>query len=214
MEVVVGTLAAVLFAIMLAPDAPAGPPVAAPPGWSDLLGDRWPAVLHALRSGIAVALMPVVWSWFAVPSLAQMAVTAAAVMAIPVLSGNPSQDAGLIIRRAVYRLAGCLFGGVVGLACLALSLTDYLPWMVLLMAGVWVGTHLQASERGIGYAGTQATVVFIMTLVQGWGPPESILPGIDRFIGITLGLATLLAVSMLLLLPYGSDSPDQAIGNP
>lgn len=46
--------------------------------------------------------------------------------------------------------------------------------------------------------GTQATVVFIMTLVQGFGPPESIWPGLDRLSGIMFGLLLLLVVSLLL----------------
>jgi hypothetical protein len=42
--------------------------------------------------------------------------------------------------------------------------------------------------------------VFVTTLVQGSGPPESILPGIDRFAGISLGLLMLL-VAMFLIGP-------------
>ncbi|HWZ05535.1 MAG TPA: hypothetical protein VNY53_01335 [Bradyrhizobium sp.] len=45
--------------------------------------------------------------------------------------------------------------------------------------------------------GTQGAVAFISTLIQGWGPPASIFPGIDRFAGITGGLLVLLAVSWL-----------------
>ena len=43
----------------------------------------------------------------------------------------------------------------------------------------------------------QATVVYIVTLMQGWGPPSSILPGIDRFVGILCGVIILLLVSLL-----------------
>jgi len=41
-------------------------------------------------------------------------------------------------------------------------------------------------------------MVYIVTLVQGPAPPESLLPGIDRFAGITLGVVTLLLVTALL----------------
>ena len=34
----------------------------------------------------------------------------------------------------------------------------------------------------------QGAVVFIMTMVQGWGPPSSIIPGIERFAGLAGGL--------------------------
>jgi hypothetical protein len=67
----------------------------------------------------------------------------------------------------------------------------------MLTAGIWIAAHVQASQRGIGYVGTQGAVVFISTLVQGWGPPASIFPGLDRFAGISGGLLILLAVSWL-----------------
>ncbi len=58
--------------------------------------------------------------------------------------------------------------------------------------------HVQTSQRGVGYVGTQAALVFIVTLVQSAGPPSSIMPGVDRFAGITCGLAILLIVSVAL----------------
>jgi hypothetical protein len=57
---------------------------------------------------------------------------------------------------------------------------------------------VQASTREIGYVGTQGAVVFIMTMVQGSGPPSSIIPGIERLAGITGGLLIVMTVSMLL----------------
>jgi hypothetical protein len=83
------------------------------------------------------------------------------------------------------------------LGCLALSVENFLPWLLTLTAGVWVAAHVQGSQRGIGYIGTQAAVVFITTLVQDWGPPSSIFPGIERLAGITGGLLILLVVSLL-----------------
>jgi uncharacterized membrane protein YccC len=96
---------------------------------------------------------------------------------------------------------------VVGLLCLAVSVESFLPWMLMLTGGVWVCAHVQASERGIGYVGTQAAIVFISTLVQGNGPPNSILPGIERFAGIMGGLLILL---VLVLLTAPSSGPRAA----
>jgi uncharacterized membrane protein YgaE (UPF0421/DUF939 family) len=195
-EVTIGTLAAILVAILLAPGAePAPPPVA--PGWSDLLGAQWPAVQHALRAGIGVTMVPLVWNWLELPSLSQTAITVAAVMAVPALSNDAAKDRGRIVGRVLHRILGCLVGGVTGLACLALSIEDFLPWLFTLTAGIWIAAHLQGSERGIGYVGTQGAVVFISTLIQGWGPTASILPGIERFAGIGGGLAILLVVSLV-----------------
>ena len=56
---------------------------------------------------------------------------------------------------------------------------------------------MQASERGIGYIGTQGAMVFISTLVQGLGPPDSLAPGVSRLAGIAGGLLVLFLVTLL-----------------
>jgi uncharacterized membrane protein YccC len=210
-EVTLGTTAAVLVAWLLAREdagGAAGPP---PPGWRSLFGTSWPGLLHALRSGVAVAMLPFLWNWLQLPSLTQVAVTVTAVMAVPVLSDGSANDRRKIATRGLHRMLGCMFGGCAGLAALALSIDDLALWLVVLSAGVWVGAHVQASERGVGYAGTQGAVVFIMTLVQSAGPPASILPGIDRFAGIVCGLMALLTISFLLSPPRNpSATPAEA----
>ena len=67
-------------------------------------------------------------------------------------------------------------------------------WAMSARRRAWrlVGRH------GVGYVGTQAGMVYIITLVQGASPPESIMPGIERFAGIVGGLAILLIVSLLI----------------
>jgi uncharacterized membrane protein YccC len=196
-EVVIGTVAAIMVALVLAAEAETVPAPSSAPGWSDLLGAQWPAVQHALCAGTGVMMVPLVWNWLELPSLSQTAVTVAAVMAVPTLSYDTAADQQKIVERAMHRLLGCLFGGLVGLAALALSIDTFLPWLLMLTAGIWIAAHIQGSQRGIGYVGTQGAVVFISMLVQGWGPPNSIIQGIDRFAGITGGLLILLVVSLL-----------------
>jgi uncharacterized membrane protein YgaE (UPF0421/DUF939 family) len=197
-EVTLGTMAALLVASLLGSDEAAGGAAKEPPGWTDLLGANWPAVQHALRSGFAVALLPFIWNWLQLPSLSQMAITVTAVVAIPSLSDDPLSQGSKITAHGLQRLLGCLFGGLAGLAVLALSITEFLPWLAALTAGIWIGTHVQASERGVGYAGIQGTVAFIITLVQGGGPPTSIMPGINRFAGIMCGIVVLLVITQVL----------------
>jgi uncharacterized membrane protein YccC len=208
-EVTLGCAAAVLMALVLAPrgdDAPAPPPAA--PGWTDLLGARWPAVEHALRSGVTIMLLPIIWNVFDLPSLTQMAVTVSAVMAVPVSLDDPRAAGRTVVGRAGLRLLGCLWGGAFGLLCLALPLTMYPLWLAVLFAGVWICAHVGSSKDAISYAGIQACVVFIVTLVQGPGPPDSILPGIDRFAGITGGLAVLLVIGLTLWPSPRAQAPD------
>jgi len=197
-EVVIGTLVAMATAYALETEsvdesAPAAPEPAS------LLDAGLPALLHALRSGISVMLIPLVWSWLERPSLgAQMGVTAIVVAAVPAIGTAPSALLSVVVTRALHRIVGCLIGGAAALFCLMLPLTAFLPWLIALSGGVWIATHIQFSARGVGYVGTQISVAFIMTLVQGFGPPQSVWPGIDRFAGVLLGLTILLVVSLLL----------------
>jgi uncharacterized membrane protein YccC len=197
-EVVIGTIAAIIVATALAPEGSTDATSAAPPGWTDLLGARWPVVLQAVRGGIAVAVIPVLWSYFYLPGLSATATTAASVLAVPVLADHPLDSDRKMVERAIHRLLGCFVGGIAALALLAIPLTEFLPWLVSLAAGTWLFAYVQSSPRGIGYLGTQAAVVYMLTLVQGDGPPISIMPALDRFAGITIGMTSLFIVCLLL----------------
>jgi uncharacterized membrane protein YccC len=118
-------------------------------------------------------------------------------MAVQTTSENEAANLQKVTVRAVHRILGCFIGGVAGLALLAVSFESFLPWLAALSAGVWIGAHVQNSTRGISYLGTQGAVVFIMTLVQGRGPPTNIMAGVERFAGITGGMLLVLAVSLL-----------------
>lgn len=195
-EVTIGTVAAMTMALLLGAPAAAAPTVHES-RWADLLGAQWPSMRHAIQAGVGVMLVPLIWRWLELPNMGQSAITVAAAMAVPALTNDAALDHAKITERAMHRILGCLLGGVAGLACLTLSIDNFLPWLLALSAGIWVAAHVQASERGVSYVGTQFAVVFISTLVQGGEPPASIWPGIERFVGITGGVVILLAVVVL-----------------
>jgi uncharacterized membrane protein YccC len=197
-EVAVGTGAAMLVSVLAALEE-TEPPADTHPGWGHLLDAQWPATEHAMRAAIAVAMVPWVWAWLHVPSDAQIAITITAVMALPALGTDLQADQQKILERSAHRIIGCFLGGIVGLLCLAASIENFLPWMLVLCAGVWITAHIQASQLGTSYIGTQAGVVFISTLVQGPGPPDSILPGVERLAGIIGGLCILTGVNLLTM---------------
>ena len=195
-EVAIGVASAAVVANLLE-DWHADPPPTTP-GWRHLLGKQWPALLHGVRAAIAVVVVLHVWIWINLPDVYQMAITIAVVMAAPVVADGGLDTRHAVAERSMHRFLGCLLGGVVALCCLALSVTSILWWMLMIAGGVWICMHLQTSKRGAGYVGTQAAIVFIITLIQGAAPPASIMPGIDRFAGVTGGLGILLIVSLLL----------------
>ncbi|PPD43381.1 MAG: hypothetical protein CTY15_10160 [Methylocystis sp.] len=195
-EVAIGTFVAMLVAFALADDAQNEIAEPEPPGF---LGADRAALLHATRSALSVMLIPIVWDWLELPmSGAQMGITAIVVSAVPALGTPPSILLSTVVTRGLHRIVGCLIGGAAALFCLMIPLTSFLPWLLALAGGVWIAMHIQTSARGTGYVGTQISIAFIMTLVQGFGPPLSIWPGAERFAGILIGLVILLLVSLVL----------------
>lgn len=197
LEVAVGVASAIIVANLLEDWHADPPPVA--PGWHHLLEGQWPAVLHGARAAISVVVVLISWLMLDLPQVTGMAITVAVVMSAPVPPGAGSLDTRHgVALRAIHRFVGCLLGGVAALVCLSLDVTAFPLWLGMIGAMVWVGMHVQAGKRGVSYVGTQAAFVLIVTMIQGSAPPTSIIPAIDRFIGISGGLAILLVVSLLV----------------
>ncbi len=196
LEVAVGVASAIIVANLLQ-DWHADPPPTTP-GWRHLLGAQWPVVLHGARAAIAVVAVMQIWILIDLPQVTEMAVTIAVVMAAPIVTVGGLGTRHGVYLRSIHRVIGCLLGGVMALGCLALDVTAFPWWLAMIGAAVWIGMHVQVGAHGVGYVGTQAAFVFIVTMIQGAAPPESIMPGIDRFAGITGGLGILLVVSLLL----------------
>jgi uncharacterized membrane protein YccC len=195
-EVAVGVSCAMVTAHILQ-DWHAEPPPTAP-GWRHLLGAQWPSVLHGLRAAISVVIVLIVWVMIDLPDVGEMAITVAVVMAAPLIPDGGTTARHLVAEKSFHRFIGCVLGGIVALACLALQVESFFWWLAMIGGVVWVGMHIQMGRHGIPYVGTQFVFVFVVTMVQGFTPPESIMPGVDRFAGIAGGLAILMIVSLLL----------------
>jgi uncharacterized membrane protein YccC len=222
-DVTIGTAAALLVTFLLPEDTAIPSPISAPPKPPPLLfwtrrhateferwlREIWPLVLHACRGGLTVMVLPLLVSWLAPLGSSTMAVTAVAVLAVPT-TAVMEPDARTIVQRALYRLVGCGLGALTGLFCLHWVGSDFLVWLLLLMAGTWLSSQIQSGSTGIGYAGTQAGFAFILSMIQGQGPPLSPTPGLDRFAGIMVGLSVLLVITMVFSffsLPQAAPAP-------
>ena len=195
-EVGIGVLSAIIVANLLQDWHKEPPPTA--PGWRHLAGAQWPVVLHGTRSAIAVCVVLAFWMSLEFTQVTEMAITIAVVMAAPVVADGGFATRHAIAVRSLHRFLGCLLGGAMALLCLALGIESFAWWLAMIGAAVWIGMHIQIGPHGVGYVGTQAAFAFIVTAIQGARPPSSIMPGIDRFAGITGGLAILMVISLLL----------------
>ncbi len=195
-EIILGTSVSLAMAKLLLP-AKAGPAAPAP-GWSGLFGAHHYMLGHAMRTGLAVALVPVAWRFFELPNLSQMAISISAVMAVPVLTGQAAEDHRTVIDRALQRVIGCTLGGGLGLLLLFTPLAlNFAAWLGLLMAAAAIGVQIETGRHNIPAVGIQAALAVIVTLVQGWGPAVTPMPGLERFAGMIGALMLLLAVNYI-----------------
>jgi uncharacterized membrane protein YccC len=212
-DVMMGT-AASLVVCALSPLPPGG--VAAPASlleppplafWRQRYGVellRWlpgngPLLVHACRGGLTVMLLPALAEWIAPVSPVTIGITAVIVMSIPTTAILQS-DNHAIIQRGMHRLIGCLLGALVGLACLAFVGDDFLLWLGLIPPGIWLCSQIQTGTTGVSYIGTQAMFSYLMSMLQGQGPPDTIAPGFNRLVGVMGGLSILFVVTLALSL--------------
>ncbi|MDE1991337.1 MAG: FUSC family protein, partial [Rhizobiaceae bacterium] len=204
-EIILGTAIAVLMTRLFAPRT-AGP-AAVPPGWHSLLTSNWHSLSHAMRTGMAVAAVPVVWRQLELPDLSQMAISIGAVMAVPVLTGVPAQDQSAINQRMLQRVVGCLLGGGFGALLLVFSISQsFVPWLLMIMAGTWLAMQIQSGQHGMATVGAQAAIALILTFVQSTGPALGLLPALDRVAGMLGAIGLLLLINLLLGAPIGAQS--------
>ena len=216
-EIVAGTasclVVAGLFASAGAPagtGAPRNPASISPfTGLRDVFRDAWlrengPLLAHSTRAALAVGLLPLVWRWFSIEDFSQTAVTSYVVMMVPAAAVIERRDSP-IYERIAHRTLGCLLGGGTAIVCLSIFSNTMLLGMLALCAGIWIGYHIQTGNEGISYLGTQFVLGFLITFIQGPGPVASILPGLERLLGILIGSAMLCA--LILVWPLAEDDP-------
>lgn len=217
-DVVIGTAASLIVSALspLPPSAAAAatslidpPPLAF---WRRDYGAklrRWlpgkgPFLLHACRGGFTVMLLPALAEWIAPVTPVTMGVTAVAVMGIPT-TAIIQTDNRLIIQRAAHRFIGCLLGALVGLTALAFIGDDFLLWVALISSGIWLCSQIQNGTTGVSYIGTQAALGYLVSMIQGQGPAQTIAPGFNRLVGVMGGVTILFVVTLILsLIPLPS----------
>jgi uncharacterized membrane protein YccC len=149
---------------------------------------REDVMITSAVGGAAVVVIPIIWTGFQLPNLTQVLVTSMAMLQI---------DFAGTFKKGLLRAGGCLAGGGVGLFLVGFSIDSFWLWSLVLFAGLMVTSLLHSSSSPNAYLGTQAGYGFIMAMVTGSGPPDSIMPAFDRLVGISLGVA-IMAVLYLM----------------
>ncbi|EJN1491914.1 FUSC family protein [Klebsiella pneumoniae] len=97
---------------------------------------------------------------------------------------------GETIHKLALRLLGCLTGALIGALSLLFvvpAMTDIGQLMGLIFVVILPVAWVAAGNERIAYAGIQAGLAFLLTVLQGFGPPGQLDVAFDRIIGILLG---------------------------
>jgi uncharacterized membrane protein YccC len=195
-EIMLGSLSALMVSALLLPKTSGPAPQAS--SWGRLFHDDGHVLNHAIRTGVCIGLVPLIWGLLGLPNLSQMAISVGAIMAVPELTGDPERDNRAIADRAMQRVAGCLLGGIAGLLMVNIAANwSFCFWLLAIMGLVAIAAELQNSSQGLAVAGPQASVALILTTVQDWGPALSLTPGLERIVGMLGALALLFGVNWL-----------------
>lgn len=186
LEVVVGVIAIMLVDGLLAPwRDPAAPPA---PGSTALL-DQAAITKAALVAGASVVVITLIWTGYDLPSGPQILLTTLAMLSL---------DFAQTLKKGVMRAVGCLAGGGGGLLMAGLSIESFWLWSILFFIGLMIAARLHHSRGPNAYIGTQAGFGFIVAMVTGSGPPDSILPAVDRLAGISLGVMIMVVLYLVV----------------
>ncbi len=185
LEICIGVFAAMAAALVLGVDQPEKPK-GFEPGAAE---ERLEALHAAIIAGTALLAGMTLWSWYDLPSILQIVVSILAVV---------DRDIAVMRAKSLQRILGCAVGGGAGLAITAMGVSSFFVWSVLFLGGLVALAHLYHGRGAYTYVGAQGGFAFILAMVTGTGPPDTIAPVVERVAGMLIGVAIVLAVVAIL----------------
>jgi uncharacterized membrane protein YccC len=154
-------------------------------------GDQTDILSVALVGGLTALIIPILWSLFDLPSLPQSLVTVLVLV-------SPNLEATRFM--GLQRLLGCLIGGALGLVASLCASESIQLWSAFFILGIAGFSRLHFSDSRWAYTGTQGGLALIMAMVTGNGPPNTIVPVVNRIAGIMLGVLVFMCVATVVRL--------------
>jgi uncharacterized membrane protein YccC len=148
-------------------------------------------ILISLAAALSAIGIPILWLAFNLPELTQSLVTALMTL---------DQDFSHTRIRGSLRVLGCVVGGAPGLLFASLGANSFLWWSVALILGLALFAGLHLGKSPWAYVGTQGGIAYIMSLVTGSGPPDSLAPVANRLTGMIFGVLVTFGVLLALQL--------------
>lgn len=88
----------------------------------------------------------------------------------------------------IHRLVGCMLGGGLALASLAIVEMNLYDFIMIMFFGVWGFSYFMFKHPKYAYMGLQANIALIIALAQEGGPPTLLDPPLQRLAGVVIGI--------------------------
>ena len=108
---------------------------------------------------------------------------------------------GASVHKGVLRIVGCIIGGTLGLICSVWLIPRFETlgmYLLIVFCLHGLAAWIAAGSDRISYIGLQIALAFDLGVLKEYGPPSSIDPLRDRFIGIILGVCSISIVFSLV----------------
>lgn len=146
---------------------------------------------HGMKVAIACIGSLYIWQALQWTGGAQAAITAGIVMQVSMVASN---------QKALLRLGGCLLGGSCGafsLVFLEPYFSSYATFCLPLFFFFFLFSWVNFGNPAYAYAGFQSFLTFLLMTSVSNTQNVSLLPGVDRLMGIVLGVTICLVVLRL-----------------
>lgn len=157
------------------------------------------ALKQSAIAALGVVTIVMVWSLFDLPQLVQVLISS-----LIIVDANPAASR----HKGWQRILGCIIGGTTALVIMAIDAVHMWWWVISLGLGVFTFARLHLGKTPNAYVGTQSAIALLVTMV-GTGPPTSIMPPLDRLIGIVIGVS----IMTILLWAFNARPPSQPADN-
>ncbi|WP_310619261.1 FUSC family protein [Flexibacterium corallicola] len=154
---------------------------------------KW-IIRMSLCGGSVAVTAPIVFAGHDLTAMMQIVFTS-----LVCLSGNITS----IRHLAAARFLGCGVGGSLGIFFVMLGIQSFFLWAILFFFAMFFLAGWHHNGTRWAYAGTQAGFAFIICAMTTSGPVASILPVLDRFYGIFIGIILTLVYLALFGIAQG-----------
>lgn len=150
--------------------------------------------LLPMQAGITLLLVTPLLLIFHMTGFWQAMVSVLALYVLPPSVQSAQQQ---INQRMQQRFAGCMAATLLSLILLPLMHPSPSIYLVTLIAGVWLGCHLQQGKPSMSYFGRQFTVAWIIVFIQDSLWVTEPVQAVMRTVSILIAM-TIIAINMLL----------------